>query len=401
VALPGAGAGAGTDTGLPSFPAAPGSAIAFYDLPTPLPEGRPGDVIRAEDVALSAYPNARARRIMYLSRNNAGRPVAVTGLLLTPRQQGAGRANPLVVHTPGTRGFGDHCAASKQADVATASPSGSEYSYGEYQKFLLRGVSVVVTDYLGQGTAGTPEYLVGRPAGYNGLDALRAAQRLGDAGVSIDSPVGISGYSQGGHAAAWAAQLHRTYAPELKLRGVLAGGVPTDIGALVAHFSGNPTAGAGLAVAALVGLDAAHPELGLARRLTPAGRSAVARIRTGCAFEYLGGYGTLGTADVASPDVLTDPAWLAAFDRSRAGRTAPGVPAWLYHGTADTIVPFEQGRGLFREWCSRRADVTFESIPGGEHLGGVLLGPPLGIAWLIDRVDGADHRRGCRDAEAS
>src|SRR5207253_2866737 len=84
-------------------------------------------------------------------------------------------------------------------------------------------------------------YLVGESEGRNGLDALRAAERIAGSGVSVNSPVGISGYSQGGQAAAWAAELQPSYAPEQHLQGVLAGGTPTDMLLEVNHLNGNPT----------------------------------------------------------------------------------------------------------------------------------------------------------------
>ncbi len=46
---------------------------------------------------------------------------------------------------------------------------------------------------------------------------------------------------------------------ELDLRGVLAGGVPTDMPAQVNHLSANPTAGPGFAVAARRGRLSAVP----------------------------------------------------------------------------------------------------------------------------------------------
>ncbi|MGQ0844248.1 MAG: lipase family protein [Sporichthyaceae bacterium] len=387
---------AGTDPGLPNLPDTVAAELEFYRPPDPLPKGRPGDVIRSEELAASAYPNARARRIMYLSRNYLGEPVAVTGLLLIPAERARGEASPLVVHTPGTRGLGDHCAPSKQADAATASPWAMDYSSGEYAQFLARGISVVITDYLGQGTPGiAPQYVVGPTAGYNGLDAVRAAQRIGGSGVSATSPVGISGYSQGGQAAAWTAQLQPTYAPELRLKGVLAGGVPTDVAATVKHIDGNPTAGAAFALASMLGLDAAHPTLDLEKRLTPAGRRIMQRIASTCVYEYLSTYGTINSTDVTSPNVLTDPAWLEAYERSRLGRRAPGAPAYLYHGTADTIVPFGEGNSLFHSWCRLGQSVQFEPLHGLDHLSGVSLGPPRGIAWLTDRLTGAQAPSGC------
>lgn len=392
----GLGTAAAATPVLPPLPAPPGSSSEFYTPPSPLPDGTPGDVIRTEDVTLSAYPEAHAQKIMYLSKGNRGEAVAVTGLLLTPSGR-TGEDNPLVVHTPGTRGLGDHCAPSKQADLTQANPGSPEYSTAEYRQFLLKGISVVVIDHLGQGTPDTPQYLVSRPEGQNGLDALRAVQRLDGSGVSEASRVGVTGYSQGGQSSAATAELQPTYAPELNFVGALVGGPVTDMNGFTAHDNGNITAGAGFALASLVGLDAANPELDLESRLTPHGKQVVENIKNTCVLEYIGAYGNTTVADVTDPDVLLDADWQKAYAESRLGLKKPGAPAYVYHGQADTIVPYEQGARLYREWCDLGADVQFEGIPGVEHLSGIFVGPPNGVAWLVDRLQGVEAPDGCRE----
>lgn len=367
----------------------------FYVPPSPLPSGLPGDLVKTKPITLSLYPEARATRIMYLSRSARGEAVAVAGVLLTPLSQEPDGDHPLVVHTPGTRGLGDHCAPSRQTDLATLNVPSADYSTLDHHRLLLHGVSVVITDYLGQGTPGVPEYLVGSSEGRNALDALRAAQQVENAGLSRQSPVGISGYSQGGQAAAWAAELQPTYAPELDLRGVLAGGVPTDMWTEVNHLSGNPV-GAGFAIATLVGLDTAYPELDLASRLTEEGRAAVDRVKQSCYLEDAAAFGTMSISDVTQPDVSTDPAWQRAYDRSLLGTRKPGAAAYVYHGTSDTIVPFSQGQQLYASWCARGADITFERIVGLEHVTGAALTSPAGITWLIGRLRGRADHAGCR-----
>ncbi|MEU0312897.1 lipase family protein [Nocardioides sp. NPDC006273] len=373
---------------------------AFYVPPTPLPDGKPGDLIRAEDIALSTYLNARAQKVMYLSTNNRGKHVAVTGLLLTPLNQQAGNNNPLVVHTPGTRGLADRCAPSKQADLLTLNPTSPEYAMAEYLQFLLKGISVIVSDYLGAGTPDLPEYLVGRSEGYNGLDALRAAMQVPGSGVSRTSPVGISGYSQGGQAAGWAAELQPSYAPELRLEGVLAGGVPTDVLAVVNHLNGNPI-GSGVPLAALIGLDAANPELGLDDRLTPRGRQVVEQVENSCYPELIAAFGTTTVADVSEPDVLADPRWQKRFTESLLGTAAPGAPAYIVHGSLDIIVPFDQGSHLYHEWCRLGADVIFESTPAVDHVSTSVVGMTNGVNWLADRLHDVEADQGCHEVGLS
>ncbi|PRC48742.1 triacylglycerol lipase, partial [Mycobacterium sp. ITM-2017-0098] len=62
----------------------------FYLPPTPLPDGRPGDVLRTEPSRIPAavdFPDAlsaAATRIMYRSTNARGNPIAVTGTFIAP-----------------------------------------------------------------------------------------------------------------------------------------------------------------------------------------------------------------------------------------------------------------------------------------------------------------------------
>jgi pimeloyl-ACP methyl ester carboxylesterase len=378
------------------LPSPPLSDDGFYLPPSPLPSGKPGDVIRMRDVPLSPYPDARLLQIMYLSTDTHDKLVPVTGMLLTPLLQKPGNDNPLVVHTPGTRGLDDACAPSKQASLLQANPDSPDYATAEYQQFLVRGISIVVTDYEGQGTPGDPSYLVGQSEGRNGLDALRAAEKIKGSGVSPNSPVGISGYSQGGQAAAWAAELQPTYAPELRLKGVLAGGTPTDMLLEVHHLNGNPAA-AGVALASLVGLNHGNPKLDLDSRLTPEGKQIIDRVKQSCYIEDVAAFGTTTIGEVTNPDVLSDPAWQKAYRASLLGTKKPGAPAYLYHGTVDPIVPIAQEDMLYHDWCTQGASVQYETIPGLEHLSGNFLGSLRGIQWLVDRVEGAQTVTGCHE----
>jgi acetyl esterase/lipase len=95
--------------------------------------------------------------------------------------------------------------------------------------------------------------------------------------------------------------------------------------------------------------------------------------------------------------VLADPEWQNAYRASLLGTTKPGAPAYLYHGTADTLVPIAHTGILYHDWCAQGASVQYEAIPGLEHLSGYLLGSQRGIQWLADRVEGAQTATGCHE----
>ena len=86
---------------------------------------------------------------------------------------------------------------------------------------------VVATDYPGLGTTGPHPYLVGLSEGRAVLDAVRAAQQVEKTGA--EPRFAVWGHSQGGHAALFAGQLAKSYAPDLTLVGVAAIAPATEL----------------------------------------------------------------------------------------------------------------------------------------------------------------------------
>src|SRR5207237_1235757 len=77
---------------------------------------------------------------------------------------------------------------------------------------LQRGWAVVVSDYEGPQSA----FGAARMAGHGVLDGIRAAEALSGTGLTgAQTPVGLWGYSGGGLATSWAAELAAGYAPDL------------------------------------------------------------------------------------------------------------------------------------------------------------------------------------------
>ncbi len=93
----------------PVVGAVPASASApeddsFFVPPSPLPAGRPGDVIRSRPSRSGPLLDpANAWQIMYLSTNGLGQPDAVVATVLVPRGVDPASA-PVVGFAAGTRG---------------------------------------------------------------------------------------------------------------------------------------------------------------------------------------------------------------------------------------------------------------------------------------------------------
>ncbi|WP_232291834.1 lipase family protein [Frankia sp. QA3] len=385
---PAAGVAADGAVGRPAYsgPVAAPAGEAFYRPPAPLPAGRPGDVLWWRPVPAAgpfAAAGARVLQVLYLSSGALGAPRAVSGTVLVPARP-AGDA-PILGYAPGTQGLGDDCAASKGLAV------GVNLAVGALTEALNRGWIVAVPDYEGLGTPGEHTYVVGPAEGHALLDIVRATPRVAGLTGAAHRRVGLAGYSQGGGAAVWAAQLVPGYAPELDLRGVAAGGVPADLGAVGRALDGKGAAGLSLAAAA--GLDAAYPDLRLDSLLTTPGRAVFAVLRTACSLALVAGYAGVRFADLTTTDPMTLPRWRARLAENTLGPVAPRVPLYLYHATSDSLVAFPQAARLRAQYCARRVAVTWAPFPG-DHVNGVGRTADA-LRFLADRFAGIPTRGNC------
>ncbi len=344
---------------------------------------QPGDVVSAEPSTFQILPGVptptHAWKIQYASTDASGKPNTVSGTVLVP-MDGREGPRPLVTYAVGTVGIGDHCAPS------AGFPTGKTKEAPLIEGALLRGWAVAVTDYEGLGTPGTHTYTVGRAAGTAVLDAARAAQRLPEAhekGVTQESPVGIMGYSQGGQASGWAAELASSYAPELKVKGTASGGVPADLPKVSDYNEGD--AEAGLVLMSAIGHDAAFPELGLDGYLNDEGKRIVGIMKDGCLAEASEAGAGKAIEDVATSDPLEQPDWQQRINADKLGTKAPGHPVYVYHGEGDEIIPYDVGKQLRADWCAQGNVVEWKSYPLAPHAGTAILGSIPAMNWLSDR----------------
>lgn len=159
------GAVAGVALGVWLYPVAvPRTPSDFYQPPSPLPAGGPGDLIRQAASADNLPDGAIAWRVMYRSTDEQGKPVAVTGTVVAPEQPAAS-PRPVVAWAHGTTGIRPECGISHTRDPYQQTP--------DVAGMLAQGWVVAITDYPGLGTPGTHPYMVGRTAAHSVLDMVR------------------------------------------------------------------------------------------------------------------------------------------------------------------------------------------------------------------------------------
>ncbi|HEY3467213.1 MAG TPA: alpha/beta fold hydrolase [Amycolatopsis sp.] len=375
------------------------AAASFYDPPSPLPAGSDGDVIRHEASTFYIDPvqlikaDASVQRIMYRSRDTHGSPIAVTGTVLTPRSAWHGSGvRPIVSYAVGTQGEGDDCAPSK------ALAAGFEYEGPFIAGLLARGYGVVVTDYEGLGTPGDHTYVNREAEAHAVLDAIRAAQRLPEAGLPDDGPVAIAGYSQGGGASAAAAELQPSYAPELKLKGAYAGAVPADLAAVAKNLDGHYAVG--FLGFALVSMNYAYPELNIPALLNARGKQLFEQVRTECTVEAVAAHAFTQSSTLTSDGrsltaYLGEEPYASRVAEQKIGTLKPSVPVLIVHSALDDIVPYEQDRTLGRTWCGKGVKVQFSTSLVPTHVLGAVRAYPEAFAWLEGRFAGLPPISNC------
>jgi fermentation-respiration switch protein FrsA (DUF1100 family) len=366
----------------PPWPGRPSDA-RFYDPPSDLSRYRPGELIRSEPVHAYIAPGIRLRargwRVLYRSTGAVGEPTAVSGTVLMPRRR-AREPRPLIAYAIGTHGIGDAAAPSRLL------PRGFDWEAGLMAMILARGWAVAVTDYQGLGTPGDHAYMVGRALGPNVLDSMRVARELCPDELPAGGPAAIIGYSEGGAAAAWAAQLHSSYAPEIELCGVVAGAAAADVETAGPSLDG--TFFSFFMAYGGIGYAAAYPELELDPYLTPLARGRIEMMRRSSVLQAaLFGPRYIHASDLTQPNVLEMPAWRARLRENRLGTIAPTVPVLLHHARRDQIVSFEQSVQLREDWDRLGADVRLYVTRGGvDHISGALAGTPVALEWLARRL---------------
>lgn len=375
----------------------------FYEPPAGIAALSPGELIRAEPMHAYLVPGVRLRaqawRILYRSTGAVGEPTAVSGTLLLPAGSRSGSPLPLVAYAIGTHGIGDAAAPSRLLST------GRDWEAGLMALVLGRGCALVVSDYQGLGTPGDHAYMVGRALGANVLDAIRAARQLAPAELPQDGRAAIMGYSEGGTAAAWAAQLQPGYAPEIELAGVAAGAAAADVelagptldGSFFSFFLGYGA----------IGYAAAYPELELEPYLVGDAAAMIDALRrTNVVQAAVRGPRFAHVDELTDPNVLELPSWRARLRENRLGALAPAAPVLLHHARHDQIVAFEQSEQLLEDWRARGVEVELHVTRGGfDHLSGAVAGVPVALDWLgallAPRSGGRVQRRRTRIAAAA
>ncbi len=382
---------------------------AFYNPPASIQPGKPGEMIWAKEIR-SGVTGSKAWKILYWSTTASGQAVPVSGLVVAPEGLGPDNGRPIVTWGHGTSGLPRNCAPSAVDNPAqdakfyflSDSPAQMDFGVPALTALIAKGYVVVATDYQGLGGPGVHQYLVGETEGRNVLDAASAARRIPEANAGEQAIA--MGWSQGGQAAVWAAQLADP-ASDVKLVGAVAL-APVNSLEQSKVFEQMVAAGARLKPMSSVergmawyAMTVAFPELKLSDVFTTGGVDFYAQAikagqcnhHMGDAYAYWEGYrGPIVRADLANQD-----AWRRREAQEALGVVPARTPVAVFQGDDDTAVAPAATEAYVKEACSAGAVIAYTAYKGVDHIRLAARAEPDILAWIADRFAGKPAPTSC------
>jgi pimeloyl-ACP methyl ester carboxylesterase len=361
----------GAGAGKPSTSQVGPAGLRFYS-PSKLPAGPHGTLIWERSFhGVAALNGANNYLVLYKQTGVAGKGVPVSGIVSIPKGKAPKHGWPVVSYAHGTTGIADQCAPSRDTGPTSGANRADTGIAPLLDTWIKRGYAVVRTDYEGLGTPGPHPYLIGHYEGYGVLDIVTAAKQLDPA---LSNRVIISGHSQGGQAALWAAALAPSYTSSLHVLGTVAF-APQSHTADEASFLKSLSSPALTPLAGMIlrGIEVADPSLNVNSLLTPAGRALYPQTLTTCLqqLESPNSLGGLPMNQLVSPTANLD-ATIKKIAANDPDHLKIRGPVLLEQGLADTTVFPMLDEALSHELANNGAKVTYRTWPGASH-GGVLI----------------------------
>jgi pimeloyl-ACP methyl ester carboxylesterase len=367
---------------------------SFYTSPSAseLSAVQPGAVLRYRALpAVSLWADVKEGwQIMYRSTGQKGQPVAMVTTYLVPKKAATGAAKLLSYQS-----FYDSLTLNCSPSGLTL--SGKLFDKTFYKSALTKGYHVVLSDYEGLES----QWIAALNTGHGVLDGIRSVLKFSKSGLPANTPVALLGYSGGGFASMWGAELHQSYAPELNIIGVAAGGLPVNPINVAKKVDGTFFAGA--YIGAVVGLSRAYPEVRIEDYANEAGVKALADAGTRCLGgtasgnpELLTAYaGKKGSAYYKDPNFLDLPEMQAINAENTMGKNTPRMPVYIWQGTADELMPIADADALAKTYCANGAKLQYRRI-ATEHVFGALQLSSSGMSYVVDRFNGKAAPSNCK-----
>ncbi|MFC4375048.1 lipase family protein [Nocardia halotolerans] len=364
----------------------------FYTAPPDVETLAPGTVVRARPVELALFgvvaQRVAAWQLLYRTCDLDGLAEVTVTTVLLPWGADPRVARPLVsfqcaIDAVAPRCFPSYALRRGASTIGSIAP----LELPIIAMALRRGWAVSVPDHEGLGG----RFGAAREPGYRALDGIRAALGFAPLGLSASTPVALWGYSGGGLATAWAAELAGEYAPELDIVGAAAGSPVGDPAAAFVRLNGGWFAG--FPAAFVAGLRRAYPELGpvLDDHFDAAYRALLGEAQHRSTFALLLRFARRDvTAHLRDgvAELLAEPALRRILADVEPGTRAPSAPLLVLQGVRDEVIAVADIDALVRRYEQAGATVRYLRIRRGSHLPLEFLVVPVVLDWLDARFAG-------------
>lgn len=360
----------------------------FYSPPSGYEVVRPGTVLKVRQVEIALFGRIRQRidawQLLYRTADLYGRPQASVTTVLRPRD-----AQPLLLsYQCAIDGVASSCfpsyALRKGARAFGAVP---QFELLLVLHALRQGWIVSIPDHEGpDGHWGAPQ-----EPGFCTLDAVRAALAFEPLDLGSSTPVALWGYSGGGLATSWAAEMAPTYAPEIGVVGAVLGSPVGDPGSAFTRL--NATVHSALPSLVVAGLRRTYPDLDriIGQYVNDEGMrilDSVESMTTVRAVALLARHDLDDYLEIPLADLLALPEIVQVFHDIQPGRTAPATPLLVVQAVHDQIIAVDDVDGQVDRYNASGAHVTYLRDRLSEHISLHPLSTPLTLDWLTDRFVG-------------
>ncbi|WP_336083381.1 lipase family protein [Nocardia sp. SSK8] len=364
----------------------------FHTPPRGWEAAAPGTILHTRPVTIGAFGLIRqssftAWQLLYRTTDLDGRPDSTVVTVLVPPRATDG-PDRVVSFQCAIDAVSSQCfpsyALRKGARALGAVP--------QFELFLIggaleRGWIVAVPDHEGMlGVFGAP-----REPGYRSLDGIRATLNFGELDLDPATRVGLFGYSGGGMATSWTAEMADTYAPELNIVGAAAGSPVGDPASTFLRLNGSVFSGLpGMVVAGMrrvfPALDDALTETtttAAQRRLNAlADRTTVGAVLSAPKMDW----DSMLTTPLA--DVLARPQIVELLRSLQLGLHTPTMPMLVVQSIGDPVISVDDVDGQVQRYRAAGAHVTYLRDRLSEHLTLAIFAAPMMFDWLADRFAG-------------
>jgi alpha-beta hydrolase superfamily lysophospholipase len=371
-------------------PELPGSD-PFYQPPDGFEHAAPGTVLRSREVRLAFLglvpQRFSATQLLYRTTDVNGDALTTVTTVLVPASRSSDDPCPIVSYQCAIDAVTSRCFPSYALRRrAKATGALAQFELLLIAAVLAEGWAVSIPDH------GGPHGVFGAPfePGYCVLDGLRAALNFEPLQLSRAAPIGLWGYSGGGLATAWAAEMYDGYAPELNVVASVLGSPVGDLGNTYHRLNGKFFSGLpAMVVAALMNT---YPDFRkvIEDHASAQGRAMLeqlSRMTTAQAVVRLIKTDMASMFDSPLEEILNLPEVQHVFDNIRLGTAVPTMPVLIVQAVHDRIISVNDIDGLVRTYAAGGANVTYHRDRFCEHILLHPLSAPMSLRWLRDRFD--------------